>query len=107
MKTRRLGRGGLTVSEMGLGCMGLSYGYGPATDTTTAVKLIRAAFEQFIPIAQLVDDIFELVIGPEGGPHEGQLIFVDWTVGPPPIGYYPIPTTIPQLLEQLSISANS
>jgi aryl-alcohol dehydrogenase-like predicted oxidoreductase len=46
MKTRRLGRGGLTVSELGLGCMGLSYGYGPATDTAGAVKLIRAAFER-------------------------------------------------------------
>ena len=45
MKTRQLGRGGLTVSELGLGCMGLSYGYGPATDTASAVKLIRAAFE--------------------------------------------------------------
>jgi aryl-alcohol dehydrogenase-like predicted oxidoreductase len=46
MKTRQLGRGGLTVSELGLGCMGLSYGYGPATDTASAVKLIRAAFER-------------------------------------------------------------
>jgi aryl-alcohol dehydrogenase-like predicted oxidoreductase len=46
MKTRQLGRDGLTVSELGLGCMGLSYGYGPATDTASAVKLIRAAFER-------------------------------------------------------------
>lgn len=45
MKPRQLGRSGLTVSALGLGCMGLSYGYGPATDTTDAVKLIRAGFE--------------------------------------------------------------
>ncbi|MBU6502509.1 MAG: aldo/keto reductase [Burkholderiales bacterium] len=45
MKTRQLGRSGLTVSELGLGCMGLSYGYGPATNTADAVRLIRAAFE--------------------------------------------------------------
>ena len=45
MKTRRLGQHGPTVSELGLGCMGLSYGYGPATDTADAVKLIRAAFD--------------------------------------------------------------
>jgi aryl-alcohol dehydrogenase-like predicted oxidoreductase len=45
MKTRQLGRSGLTVSALGLGCMGLSYGYGPATDTADAVRLIRAAFE--------------------------------------------------------------
>jgi aryl-alcohol dehydrogenase-like predicted oxidoreductase len=44
MKTRQLGRSGLTVSELGLGCMGLSFGYGAATDTA-AVKLIRAGVE--------------------------------------------------------------
>jgi len=45
MKTRQLGRSGLNVSALGLGCMGLSYGYGPATDTADAVKLIRAGFD--------------------------------------------------------------
>src|SRR6476661_8228246 len=46
MKTRQLGHSGLTVSALGFGCMGLSYGYGPATDTADAVKLIRAAFDR-------------------------------------------------------------
>jgi aryl-alcohol dehydrogenase-like predicted oxidoreductase len=45
MKHRQLGKSGLDVSTLGLGCMGLSYGYGPATDTTSAVKLIRTAFD--------------------------------------------------------------
>jgi aryl-alcohol dehydrogenase-like predicted oxidoreductase len=45
MKTRQLGRNGLVVSELGLGCMGLSYGYGPATDTAEAVRIIRTAYE--------------------------------------------------------------
>lgn len=45
MKRRTLGKSGLKVSALGLGCMGLSYGYGPATDTRDAIKLIRAAFE--------------------------------------------------------------
>ena len=45
MRTRTLGKSGLTVSAIGLGCMGLSYGYGPATDRQSAIKLIRAAFE--------------------------------------------------------------
>lgn len=48
MKTRPLGRSGLTVSALGLGCMGLSYGYGPATNTADAVKLIRAGFDRGI-----------------------------------------------------------
>ena len=46
MKTRTLGTGGPDVSAIGLGCMGLSYGYGPATETREAVALIRAAFER-------------------------------------------------------------
>jgi aryl-alcohol dehydrogenase-like predicted oxidoreductase len=40
-----LGRSGLEVSALGLGCMGLSFGYGPATDRADAVRLIRAAYE--------------------------------------------------------------
>lgn len=48
MKTRQLGRSGLNVSALGLGCMGLSYGYGPVTHTTEAVKLIRAGFDNGI-----------------------------------------------------------
>lgn len=48
MKHRQLGNSGLEVSALGLGCMGLSYGYGPATDTADAVKLIRAAFDRGI-----------------------------------------------------------
>jgi aryl-alcohol dehydrogenase-like predicted oxidoreductase len=43
MEKRHLGTSGLEVSALGLGCMGLSYGYGPATDRGEAIKLIRAA----------------------------------------------------------------
>lgn len=46
MKKRVLGNSGLEVSALGLGCMGLSFGYGPATDRADAISLIRAAFEQ-------------------------------------------------------------
>jgi aryl-alcohol dehydrogenase-like predicted oxidoreductase len=46
MQTRRLGNSGLEVSAIGLGCMGLSFGYGPATETKDAVKLIRTAFDE-------------------------------------------------------------
>lgn len=46
MNKRQLGKSGLEVSAIGLGCMGLSHGYGPATDRTTAVGLIRAAFDR-------------------------------------------------------------
>ncbi|AFM34796.1 MULTISPECIES: aldo/keto reductase [Stutzerimonas stutzeri subgroup] len=46
MKHRILGNESLEVSALGLGCMGLSHGYGPATDRRQAVALIRAAAEQ-------------------------------------------------------------
>lgn len=46
MQQRQLGRQGLTVSALGLGCMGLSYGYGPATEKQQAIALIRAAVER-------------------------------------------------------------
>ncbi|TCV94831.1 aryl-alcohol dehydrogenase-like predicted oxidoreductase [Luteibacter rhizovicinus] len=46
MKKRELGTSGLKVSAIGLGCMGLSYGYGPATDKQTAIALIRSAVER-------------------------------------------------------------
>ncbi|MBK4725691.1 aldo/keto reductase [Pantoea agglomerans] len=46
MQKRILSQSGLEVSALGLGCMGLSFGYGPATDTRQAVELIRAAVEQ-------------------------------------------------------------
>ncbi len=46
MHTRTLGKSGLTVSALGLGCMGLSFGYGPATDTGAATTLIRTAVDR-------------------------------------------------------------
>ncbi|MDQ2148763.1 aldo/keto reductase [Alcaligenaceae bacterium C4P045] len=46
MQTRTLGNSGLEVSALGLGCMGLSYGYGPAADKDQAIALIRAAYER-------------------------------------------------------------
>jgi aryl-alcohol dehydrogenase-like predicted oxidoreductase len=45
MKKRKLGNSGLEVSAIGLGCMGLSFGYGPATDKRDAINLIRTAYE--------------------------------------------------------------
>ena len=45
MNKRSLGRSGLEVSAIGLGCMGLSYGYGPAPDRRDAIRLIRAAVD--------------------------------------------------------------
>jgi aryl-alcohol dehydrogenase-like predicted oxidoreductase len=46
MNKRKLGKNNLEVSAIGLGCMGLSYGYGPAVDKEKGISLIRAAVER-------------------------------------------------------------
>ena len=46
MKIRTLGKSGLDVSALGLGCMGMSFAYGPAPDKKEMISLIRSAFEQ-------------------------------------------------------------
>lgn len=50
MRTRKLGKSGLEVSEIGLGCMGLSYGYGPAVDRQRGITLIRAAIDHGVTL---------------------------------------------------------
>ncbi len=46
MQQRQVGKNGLTVSALGFGCMGLSHGYGRATDKQQAIALIRAAVDK-------------------------------------------------------------
>ena len=46
MKKRKLGKSNLEVSALGLGCMGMSFGYGPAADKKEMISLIRAAVER-------------------------------------------------------------
>lgn len=50
MKRRILGNSNLEVSTIGLGCMGMSYGYGPAKDKNEMITLIRKAFDQGVTL---------------------------------------------------------
>jgi aryl-alcohol dehydrogenase-like predicted oxidoreductase len=50
MEKRILGKSGLEVSALGLGCMGLSFAYGPAPDKQDAIRLIRAAYERGVTL---------------------------------------------------------
>jgi len=78
MKTRQLGRNGPLVSALGLGCMGLSYGYGPATDTQDAVRLIRAAFDKGVTFFDTAEAygpfINEIVVGEALEPVRDQVV---------------------------------
>ncbi|CAG8863441.1 Aldo-keto reductase YhdN [Pseudomonas fluorescens] len=77
MQKRTLGSG-LEVSALGLGCMGLSHGYGPATDTQQAVALIRAAVEQgvtFFDTAEVYGPyVNEQVLGEALAPVRDQVV---------------------------------
>ena len=50
MKTRTLGKNQLAVSALGFGCVGLSYGYGPATEKEQAIAVLQKAVEQGVTL---------------------------------------------------------
>jgi aryl-alcohol dehydrogenase-like predicted oxidoreductase len=77
MKTRHLGRSGLTVSALGLGCMGLSFGYGPGLDRAGGIQLIRSAFERgvtFFDTAEAYGALNEEIVGEALGPVRNQVV---------------------------------
>lgn len=88
MQTRRLGDG-LDVSALGLGCMGLSFGYGPPTDRQQAIALIRAAVERgvtFFDTAQVYGPFAnEDLVGEALEPFRGQVVIATkfgWNLDP-------------------------
>jgi aryl-alcohol dehydrogenase-like predicted oxidoreductase len=78
MQKRKLGKSNLEVSALGLGCMGLSYGYGPATDRQGAIALIRAAVERgvtFFDTAQVYGPFLnEEVVGEALAPFRDEVV---------------------------------
>lgn len=77
MKTRILGNSGLEVSALGMGCMGLSFGYGPATDKESAIKLIREAYEQgitFFDTAEAYGKANEALVGEALAPFRKEVV---------------------------------
>ncbi|MRX10941.1 aldo/keto reductase [Pseudoduganella sp. FT25W] len=78
MEKRTLGNSKREVSALGLGCMGLSFGYGPATETQAAIKLIRAAFEQGVTFFDTAEaygpHANEELVGEALAPMRGQVV---------------------------------
>ena len=78
MKTRNLGKDGLEVSAIGLGCMGMSFGYGPAEDKNEMIKIIRAAVEEgvtFFDTAEVYSPyVNEELVGEALEPYKGKVV---------------------------------
>ncbi|WP_329600130.1 aldo/keto reductase [Streptomyces pseudovenezuelae] len=77
MKKRELGNSGLEVSSIGLGCMGMTFGYGQATDTGDAIKLIRAAAERGVTLfdtAEAYGEANERLVGEALVPVRDQVV---------------------------------
>lgn len=78
MQKRKLGCGGLEVSAIGLGCMGMSHGYGPASDKKEMIALIHAAFERgvtFFDTAEVYGPyVNEELVGEALAPLKGKVV---------------------------------
>lgn len=78
MRKRTLGKSGLNVSTLGLGCMGMSFGYGPAKDKQEMIPVIRAAVEQgitFFDTAEVYGPyINEELVGEALAPFRGEVV---------------------------------
>jgi aryl-alcohol dehydrogenase-like predicted oxidoreductase len=78
MQTRQLGKSGLEVSALGLGCMGLSFGLGPALEKSQGIALIRAAVDRgvtFFDTAEVYGPfINEELVGEALAPYRGKVV---------------------------------
>ena len=78
MEKRQLGKSGLEVSALGLGCMGMSFGYGPPADKKEMIGVIRAAVEKgvnFFDTAEVYGPfINEELVGEALAPFKGEVI---------------------------------
>ena len=78
MRKRKLGNSGLEVSAIGLGCMGLSYGYGPATEKQQAIAVIRRAVERGVTFFDTAESYGpftnEELVGEALAPHRDRVV---------------------------------
>src|SRR5205809_6833386 len=78
MKKRKLGKSNLEVSAIGLGCMGMSFGYGPPADKEEMISLIRSAVERgvaFFDTAEVYGPFTnEELVGEALAPYRGKVV---------------------------------
>jgi aryl-alcohol dehydrogenase-like predicted oxidoreductase len=106
MEKRKLGTSGLQVSALGLGCMGLSFGFGSVTPTDEAVHLIRTAFERgvtFFDTAEAYGELNETMVGQALAPMRDQVVIATkfgFKEGKPQLGMDSRPERIREVIEQ-------
>jgi len=108
MQKRKLGKSNLEVSALGLGCMGLSFGLGPAVDREQAIALIRAAYERgvtFFDTAQVYGPfVNEEVVGEALAPFRDRVVIAtkfgfDFDAGGKQVGLSSRPDSIRKMTE--------
>src|SRR5881296_1687752 len=110
MQKRKLGRSNLEVSAVGLGCMGMSFSYGPAADKQEMISLLRAAFERgvtFFDTAEVYGPFTnEELVGEALSPFRGRVVIatkfgfkLDPNGGPRWVGLDSRPEHIKQVAE--------
>src|SRR5712672_3092404 len=110
MQKRKLGNSNLEVSALGLGCMGMSFGYGPAMDKQEAISLIRTAVERgitFFDTAEVYGPfVNEEVVGEALAPMRDQVVIatkfgfqIDSEKDPHPVGLNSRPEYIKETVE--------
>jgi aryl-alcohol dehydrogenase-like predicted oxidoreductase len=89
MKNRTLGKSHLEVSALGLGCMGMSHAYGPASDKQEMIALIRSAVERGITFFDTAESygpyVNEELVGEALAPYRGHVVIATkfgWHFGP-------------------------
>jgi aryl-alcohol dehydrogenase-like predicted oxidoreductase len=106
MQQRKLGKSGLEVSAIGLGCMGLTFGYGPATDKSDGIALIRAAYERGVTLfdsAEAYGQANEEMVGEAVAPFRDKVVIATkfgFKDGDPTAGLDSRPERIRQVAEQ-------
>lgn len=110
MKTRKLGNSNLEVSSIGLGCMGMSFAYGPAKDKSEMIAILRAAVERgvtFFDTAEVYGPFTnEELVGEALEPYKGKVVIatkfgfaLDPDGGPRWIGLNSTPKRIKEVAE--------
>ncbi|MVW60652.1 aldo/keto reductase [Massilia sp. NEAU-DD11] len=106
MQQRKLGNSGLKVSAIGLGCMGLTFGYGPATDKSDGIALIRAAYERGVTLfdsAEAYGQANEEMVGEAVAPFRDKVVIATkfgFKDGNPAAGLDSRPERIRQVAEE-------